>query len=180
MGATSFQCADTGEVHTWVWKECVPLGEVTLDLVTGQVWGWGYGGEDEPPAVQGTLNSQVQLSKAAESYVKEITCRGRHSAFHRGYGLHQDDSRLYFSDMNLVRLILVANAGAVLTFGWGYMDRYNTFGGNQFGQLGTGAEQAETSPKRLDAAILEGKHAKKVSCGARHSTVLKYPSLSVR
>ncbi|XP_022767598.1 ultraviolet-B receptor UVR8-like isoform X6 [Durio zibethinus] len=47
-----------------------------------------------------------------------------------------------------------------------------TFGGNQFGQLGTDAEQVETSPKRLDAASLEGKHAKMVSFGARHSTIL--------
>ncbi|XVF80077.1 hypothetical protein PTKIN_Ptkin15bG0041600 [Pterospermum kingtungense] len=42
------------------------------------------------------------------------------------------------------------------------------FGGNQFGWLSMGAEQAETSPKRLDAASLEGKHVKMVSCGARH------------
>ncbi|KAE8692443.1 Regulator of chromosome condensation family protein isoform 2 [Hibiscus syriacus] len=308
---------DTGEVYTWGWKECVPLGKVTLDMIAGgsfqkeiggkqgpiqteqvspksrglnvgsgmvsqtenrntgeevakrrkisaakeelessasgddyftltpclvnlgpgvritsvaaggrhtlalsdmgQLWGWGYGGEgqlglgsrikmvssphlipcieqntsgkDAPPAVrQGGLNSQVQHSKATGSYVKEIACGGRHSA-------------------------VITDAGAVLTFGWGQYGQCGqgsttdllrptcvsslsdiqvegvsaglwhtvciaadgqvfTFGGNQFGQLGTGAEQAETSPKRLDAAILEGKHAKKVSCGARHSTIL--------
>ncbi|KAK8563797.1 hypothetical protein V6N13_005971 [Hibiscus sabdariffa] len=26
---------NTGEVYTWGWKECVPLGKVTLDLVSG-------------------------------------------------------------------------------------------------------------------------------------------------
>ncbi|CAK7342808.1 unnamed protein product [Dovyalis caffra] len=46
------------------------------------------------------------------------------------------------------------------------------FGGNQFGQLGTGAEQGETLPRLLDAPCLESKQAKMVSCGARHSAVL--------
>ncbi|WRX24445.1 Regulator of chromosome condensation [Theobroma cacao] len=183
----------------------------------GQVWGWGYGGEgqlglgsrikmvssphlipcieqttsgkDRSQAVhQGSLSSQMQLSKAYGSYVKEITCGGRHSA-------------------------VITDAGALLTFGWGLYGQCGqgstsdllkptcvssfsgiqvlgvaaglwhtvciavdgqvyAFGGNQFGQLGTGAEQAETSPRQLDAASLEGKHAKMVSCGARHSAIL--------
>ncbi|XVF08147.1 hypothetical protein REPUB_Repub06bG0200900 [Reevesia pubescens] len=183
----------------------------------GQVWGWGYGGEgqlglgsrikmvssphlipcieqstsgkDRSLAVhQGSLNSQMQLSKAAGSYVKEIACGGRHSA-------------------------VITDAGALLTFGWGQYGQCGqgstsdllrptcisslsdiqvlgvaaglwhticiavdgqvyAFGGNQFGQLGTGAEQAETSPKQLDAASLEGKNVKMVSCGARHSAIL--------
>lgn len=75
----------------------------------GQVWGWGYGGEGQlglgsrikivssPHLIScieqstsgkyrslavhhGSLNSQMQLSKAAGSYVKEIACGGRHSA----------------------------------------------------------------------------------------------------
>ncbi|MQL86761.1 hypothetical protein Taro_019307, partial [Colocasia esculenta] len=46
------------------------------------------------------------------------------------------------------------------------------FGGNQFGQLGTGTDQAETIPKLLDAQCLENKNAKVVSCGARHSAML--------
>ncbi|XP_044473732.1 alsin-like [Mangifera indica] len=50
--------------------------------------------------------------------------------------------------------------------------RVYVFGGNQFGQLGTGADQAETKPKLLDAPILENKRAKVVSCGARHSAML--------
>ncbi|URD78864.1 E3 ubiquitin-protein ligase [Musa troglodytarum] len=47
-----------------------------------------------------------------------------------------------------------------------------SFGGNQFGQLGTGSDQAETLPKQLDAPCLENKNAKLISCGARHSAML--------
>nr|GEX45850.1 wall-associated receptor kinase-like 20 [Tanacetum cinerariifolium] len=46
------------------------------------------------------------------------------------------------------------------------------FGGNQFGQLGTGTDQAETLPRLLDAPSLENEHARVVSCGARHSAVV--------
>ncbi|XP_050945239.1 ultraviolet-B receptor UVR8-like isoform X1 [Cucumis melo] len=46
------------------------------------------------------------------------------------------------------------------------------FGGNQFGQLGTGTDQGETIPRLLDAPILEGKRANRVSCGARHNVIL--------
>ncbi|KAF9602944.1 hypothetical protein IFM89_032826 [Coptis chinensis] len=46
------------------------------------------------------------------------------------------------------------------------------FGGNQFGQLGTGTDQAETLPRVLEAASMEDKHAKIVSCGARHTAVV--------
>ena len=45
------------------------------------------------------------------------------------------------------------------------------FGGNQFGLLGTGADQAETIPRLLEAPSLENLHAKIVSCGARHSAL---------
>ncbi|URE03685.1 E3 ubiquitin-protein ligase [Musa troglodytarum] len=47
-----------------------------------------------------------------------------------------------------------------------------SFGGNQFGQLGTGSDQAETLPKLLDAPCLENKNAKLVSCGARHNAMM--------
>lgn len=47
-----------------------------------------------------------------------------------------------------------------------------SFGGNQFGQLGTGSDQAETLPKLLEAECLENKNAKVVSCGARHSAII--------
>uniref|UniRef100_A0A0D9V7R5 Ultraviolet-B receptor UVR8 n=1 Tax=Leersia perrieri TaxID=77586 RepID=A0A0D9V7R5_9ORYZ len=47
-----------------------------------------------------------------------------------------------------------------------------SFGGNQFGQLGTGSDQAETVPKLVDASSLENKNARTVSCGARHSAIM--------
>lgn len=47
-----------------------------------------------------------------------------------------------------------------------------SFGGNQFGQLGTGSDQAEIVPKLVEASKLENKHARGVSCGARHSAVI--------
>ncbi|KAF8397417.1 hypothetical protein HHK36_016333 [Tetracentron sinense] len=47
-----------------------------------------------------------------------------------------------------------------------------TFGGNQFGQLGTGSDQAEILPRLLEAPSLESKHSKIVSCGARHSAII--------
>ncbi|XP_068340725.1 ultraviolet-B receptor UVR8-like isoform X2 [Pyrus communis] len=46
------------------------------------------------------------------------------------------------------------------------------FGGNQFGQLGTGADEGETLPKILDSPGLGSKHTKVASCGARHSVIL--------
>ena len=46
------------------------------------------------------------------------------------------------------------------------------FGGNQFGQLGTGSDQPETLPKQLEASRFENKHSSMVSCGARHSALL--------
>lgn len=45
-------------------------------------------GKDRSQAVhQGSLSSQMQLSKAYGSYVKEITCGGRHSAVITGQHL---------------------------------------------------------------------------------------------
>lgn len=46
------------------------------------------------------------------------------------------------------------------------------FGGNQFGQLGTGLDQAESIPKLLTASLLESTNAKIVSCGARHNAIV--------
>ncbi|XP_057979918.1 ultraviolet-B receptor UVR8 isoform X2 [Malania oleifera] len=193
-------------------------GRHTLALSdTGQVWGWGYGGEgqlglgsrirmvssphpvpciesssyvkDRSAAVsRGSMSSEGQGFRVPGAYVKGIACGGRHSA-------------------------VITDAGALITFGWGLYgqcgqgstddelsptcvssllgirieaiaaglwhtvcisadgDAY-AFGGNQFGQLGTGVDQAETLPRLLDAPSLENKHAKTVSCGARHSAVI--------
>ncbi|CAA0809389.1 Regulator of chromosome condensation (RCC1) family protein [Striga hermonthica] len=183
---------------------------------TGQVWGWGYGGEGQLglgsrirmvssphliPCIdssfkndrlmghsRGTMVSEGQGYRVPGSYVKAIACGGRHSA-------------------------VITDAGALLTFGWGLYGQCGqgstddelspicvssllgiriegvaaglwhticisadgdvySFGGNQFGQLGTGADQAETLPRLLDAPSLENVHAKIVSCGARHTAVV--------
>ncbi|XP_021290020.1 ultraviolet-B receptor UVR8-like [Herrania umbratica] len=193
-------------------------GRHTLALSDmGQVWGWGYGGEgqlglgsrikmvssphlipcieqttsgkDRSLAVhQGSLSSQMQLSKAYGSYVKEITCGGRHSAVITdagalltfGWGLYGQCGQGSTSD--LLKPTCVSSLSGIQVLGvaaglWHTVcvavdGQVYAFGGNQFGQLGTGAEQAETSPRQLDATSLEGKHAKMVSCGARHSVIL--------
>ncbi|RHN68298.1 putative regulator of chromosome condensation 1/beta-lactamase-inhibitor protein II [Medicago truncatula] len=46
------------------------------------------------------------------------------------------------------------------------------FGGNQFGQLGTGSDQAETLPRLLDCPSLENVNVKTISCGARHTALV--------
>ncbi|KAI4299522.1 hypothetical protein L6164_032974 [Bauhinia variegata] len=46
------------------------------------------------------------------------------------------------------------------------------FGGNQFGQLGTGADPTETLPRLLESPKLENAHARSLSCGARHTAVI--------
>ncbi|TYI62811.1 hypothetical protein E1A91_D10G273100v1 [Gossypium mustelinum] len=193
-------------------------GRHTLALSdTGQVWGWGYGGEGqlglgsrirmvssphpvpciEPSSLgkdrasalsRGSLSSERQSFRVPGSYVKGIACGGRHSA-------------------------VITDAGALLTFGWGLYGQCGqgstddelsptcvssllgiriesvaaglwhtvcvstdgdvyAFGGNQFGQLGTGGDQAETLPRLLDAPSLENTNVKIVSCGARHSAII--------
>ncbi|OMO97266.1 Regulator of chromosome condensation, RCC1 [Corchorus olitorius] len=145
-------------------------------------------GKDRSPAAQGSLNSQAQLSKVVGSYVKEIACGGRHSAVITdagvlltfGWGMYGQCGQGNTSD--LLRPTSVSSLSSIQVLGvaaglWHTMciaadGQVYAFGGNQFGQLGTGAEQAETTPRRLDATSLEGKHAKLVSCGARHSAIL--------
>ncbi|XP_031114818.1 ultraviolet-B receptor UVR8-like isoform X2 [Ipomoea triloba] len=193
-------------------------GRHTLALSDmGQVWGWGYGGEgqlglgsrirmvssphpipciESSPSVKdrgigvshGSMGLEGQGLRVPGSYVKRIACGGRHS-------------------------VVVTDAGALLTFGWGLYGQCGqgstddelsptcvssllgikiegvsaglwhtvsisadgdvyAFGGNQFGQLGTGGDQAETLPRLLDAPNLENVNAKVVSCGARHSTIV--------
>ncbi|XP_006341004.1 RCC1 domain-containing protein 1-like isoform X4 [Solanum tuberosum] len=132
-------------------------GRHTLALSdVGQVWGWGYGGEGQlglgsrikivasPHLIpcldasshgpdrslgspQGSITTGSQKRKALGSYIKSISCGGRHSA-------------------------VITDTGVLLTFGWGL-----------YGQ---------TSPRLVDAPILENKNAKVVSCGARHSAIM--------
>ncbi|KAK9920599.1 hypothetical protein M0R45_029150 [Rubus argutus] len=129
-----------------------------------------------------------QGSKFPGSYVKEIACGGRHSAVITdagalltfGWGLYgqcgqgSTKDQLKVTRVDSLSDTRVKNVAAGL---WHTLcitvdGRVYAFGGNQFGQLGTGAEEAETLPRLLDSSSLENKHAKVVSCGARHSTIL--------
>ncbi|XP_022767592.1 ultraviolet-B receptor UVR8-like isoform X2 [Durio zibethinus] len=138
-------------------------------------------GKDRSLAVQqGSMNSQTQLSKAARSNVKEIACGDAGALLKFGWGLYEQCGQ--GSTTDLLRPTCISSLSCIQVAGvaaglWHTVcidvdGQVYTFGGNQFGQLGTDAEQVETSPKRLDAASLEGKHAKMVSFGARHSTIL--------
>lgn len=146
-------------------------------------------GKDRPSLVhQGSLSSTEDISKVPGSRVKGIACGGRHSAVITdagqlltfGWGLHgqcglgntHDQLRpACVSALSGVKVTGIA-AGLWHTLCFSAEGQVYAFGGNQFGQLGTGADQAETLPKLLDASNLENKRAKIVSCGARHSVVL--------
>ncbi|XP_023910727.1 ultraviolet-B receptor UVR8 isoform X2 [Quercus suber] len=137
---------------------------------------------------KGSMSSSTQVSKVPGSYVKGIACGGRHSAVitdagalltfgwglygQCGHGTNNDQLRpTCVSSLSGKQVEKVA-AGLWHTICITVEGHVYAFGGNQFGQLGTGAEQAETLPRLLDAPSLESKHAKIVSCGARHSTIL--------
>ncbi|XP_031275155.1 ultraviolet-B receptor UVR8-like isoform X3 [Pistacia vera] len=137
---------------------------------------------------QGSMNPSAQVSKVAGTYVKGIACGGRHSALltdagalltfgwglygQCGHGSTNDVLRpTCVSSLTGVQVEKIA-AGLWHTMCISVEGRVYVFGGNQFGQLGTGADHAETIPRLLDAPILESKRAKVVSCGARHSAML--------
>ncbi|PSR93138.1 Ultraviolet-B receptor like [Actinidia chinensis var. chinensis] len=145
--------------------------------------------KDRPMALsRGGLSSEGQDFRVPGSYVKGIACGGRHSAIITdagallafGWGLYgqcgqgSTDDELSPTCVTTLLGIRIEGVAAGL---WHTVcissdgDVY-AFGGNQFGQLGTGTDQAETLPKLLDAPSLENMHAKIVSCGARHSAVV--------
>ncbi|KAG8649356.1 ultraviolet-B receptor UVR8 isoform X3 [Manihot esculenta] len=137
---------------------------------------------------QGSLNSSAQASKFPGSYVKEIACGGRHSAvvtdagalFTFGWGLYGQCGQGSTNDQLRPTCIPTLSSIQVESVAAGLWHtvcitanrRVYAFGGNQFGQLGNGADQDETRPTLLDAPSLESKRAKMVSCGARHSAIL--------
>ncbi|KAK4749497.1 hypothetical protein SAY87_026946 [Trapa incisa] len=193
-------------------------GRHTLALSdTGQVWGWGYGGEGQLglgsrtkmvasphliPCIQpsnvgkdgalvgknGGTSSAAQLSKAPGSCVKQIACGGRHSAVVTdagvlltfGWGLYGQCGNGSTSDQlrpTCVSSLIETSIGGIAAGLWHTLcvtidGHVYSFGGNQFGQLGTGTEHAETLPRLLECPGLKEKHVKIVSSGARHNTVL--------
>ncbi|XP_031371927.1 ultraviolet-B receptor UVR8 isoform X2 [Punica granatum] len=147
-----------------------------------------YAKERSMTLPRGSVSSEMQSYRVPGTYVKQIACGGRHSAVITdagalltfGWGLYgqcgqgsTDDELSPTCVSSLLGIPIVAVAAGL----WHTIcisadgDVYS-FGGNQFGQLGTGSDQAETLPRLLDASILENVHTKAVSCGARHSAVI--------
>ncbi|KAK3031926.1 hypothetical protein RJ639_036722, partial [Escallonia herrerae] len=137
---------------------------------------------------RGSMGSEGHGFRVLGNYVKGIACGGRHSAVITdagalltfGWGLYgqcgqgsTDDelSPVCVSSLLGIRIEDVA-AGLWHTVSISADGDVYAFGGNQFGQLGTGADQAETLPRLLDAPGLESMQAQRVSCGARHSAVV--------
>ncbi|PIA60479.1 hypothetical protein AQUCO_00300167v1 [Aquilegia coerulea] len=147
-----------------------------------------YGKDRFLAASRGNVMSEGQICKAPGSYVKGIACGGRHSAVVTdagalltfGWGLYGQCGQGSTDDElspTCVSSLLGIQIEKVATGLWHTVcistegDVY-AFGGNQFGQLGTGADQAETLPRVLEALNMEDKNAKVVSCGARHTAVI--------
>ncbi|KAK9127044.1 hypothetical protein Syun_015841 [Stephania yunnanensis] len=119
--------------------------------------------KERPPSVtRGSMSSEAQVYKAPGTYVKGIACGGRHSAVITdagavltfGWGLYgqcgqgsTDDelSPLCVSSLLGIQIKGIA-AGLWHTVCISADGDVYSFGGNQFGQLGTGADQAEVLP----------------------------------
>ncbi|GAB4827503.1 hypothetical protein Ancab_034386 [Ancistrocladus abbreviatus] len=133
-------------------------------------------------------HSELDALRAPGSYIKGIACGGRHSAVITdagtlltfGWGLYGQCGQGSTDDElspTCVSSLLGIRIEGVATGLWHTVcvsadGAMYAFGGNQFGQLGTGSDQAETLPRLLDAPGLENAHATIVSCGARHSAMV--------
>ncbi|CAL9046332.1 ultraviolet-B receptor UVR8-like isoform X1 [Musa acuminata AAA Group] len=140
------------------------------------------------PAAKGKQSSDGQAYKLIGSCVKAIACGGRHSVavtdtgalLTFGWGLYgqcgqgSTDDELSPTCVSSLLGVTIQGVAAGLwhTVCTSADGGVYSFGGNQFGQLGTGSDQAETLPKLLDAPCLENKNAKLVSCGARHNAMM--------
>ncbi|WJX38334.1 hypothetical protein P8452_26007 [Trifolium repens] len=137
---------------------------------------------------QGSMSSEGQNFRIPGSCIKAIACGGRHSAVITdagavlafGWGLYgqcgqgsTDDelSPTCVSSLLGIRIEGVA-AGLWHTVCTSADGDVYAFGGNQFGQLGTGSDQAEVLPRLLDCQSLENENVKSISCGARHTALV--------
>nr|XP_011466532.1 PREDICTED: protein RCC2 homolog isoform X2 [Fragaria vesca subsp. vesca] len=143
---------------------------------------------DQSASGKDRFSAVSQSSKFPGSYVKEIACGGRHSAVITdtgalltfGWGLYgqcgqgntKDQLKVTRVESLMDTRVKSIAAGLWHTLCISVDGCVYAFGGNQFGQLGTGVEEAETLPRLLNSSSLENKHATAVSCGARHSTIL--------
>ncbi|XP_027330270.1 ultraviolet-B receptor UVR8-like [Abrus precatorius] len=147
-----------------------------------------YGKDWSTTLARGSIGSDGQNFRIPGSYVKKIACGGRHSTVITdagalltfGWGLYGQcgqgttDDELSPTCVSSLLGIQIEGVAAglwhtVCTTADG--DVY-AFGGNQFGQLGTGADQAETLPSLVDSPSLENTHVKNISCGARHTALI--------
>ncbi|RYR65462.1 hypothetical protein Ahy_A03g011401 isoform B [Arachis hypogaea] len=148
-----------------------------------------YGKDRLSSLACGSMGSEGHNFRVPGSYVKGIACGGRHSvvitdagavlAF--GWGLYGQKCGQGSTDDELsptcVSSLLGMQIEGVAAGLWHTVcisadgDVY-AFGGNQFGQLGTGTDQAETIPRLLDAPSLENVSVKRISCGARHTATI--------
>ncbi|KAG5095220.1 hypothetical protein JHK84_050808 [Glycine max] len=145
-------------------------------------------GKDKSSAFHQGSGAGAQGSNVTGSYVMDISCGGRHSVVITdagalltfGWGLYGQCGQGNNVDQlrpTLVPSLLGTRVEKIAAGLWHTLcvtvnGQIYAFGGNQFGQLGTGTDQPETSPRQLDASRFENKHSSIVSCGARHSALL--------
>nr|KYP55805.1 putative E3 ubiquitin-protein ligase HERC5 [Cajanus cajan] len=145
-------------------------------------------GKDKSSAFHQGSSAGAQGSNVPGSFVMEIACGGRHSVVITdagalltfGWGLYGQCGQGSNADQlrpTLVPSLLGTKVEKIAAGLWHTLcvtvnGHIYAFGGNQFGQLGTGSDQPETSPRQLDASRFENKHSRIVSCGARHSALL--------
>ncbi|KAG5092137.1 hypothetical protein JHK82_050915 [Glycine max] len=145
-------------------------------------------GKDKSSAFHQGSGAGAQGSNVTGSYVMDISCGGRHSVVITdagalltfGWGLYGQCGQGNNVDQlrpTLVSSLLGTRVEKIAAGLWHTLcvtvnGQIYAFGGNQFGQLGTGTDQPETSPRQLDASRFENKHSSIVSCGARHSALL--------
>ncbi|KAJ7520673.1 hypothetical protein O6H91_19G016700 [Diphasiastrum complanatum] len=139
----------------------------------------------------GGRNSEGQtlgyVQKIPGKHIVDIACGGRHSVLLTdggalvtfGWGLYgqcgqgsTDDelSPCYVSSLGGLQVVGVA-AGLWHTLCITNTGDVYAFGGNQFGQLGVGGDQAEMFPRLVETSVLEEQNAICVSAGARHSAI---------
>ncbi|XP_059305547.1 ultraviolet-B receptor UVR8-like isoform X8 [Lycium ferocissimum] len=132
-------------------------GRHTLALSdVGQVWGWGYGGEG-----QLGLGSRIKIVASPHLIpCLDTSSHGLDRSLGSPQGSITTGSQTRKALGSYVKRIacggrhsaVITDAGVLLTFGWGL-----------YGQ---------TSPRLVDASVLENKNAKVVSCGARHNAIM--------
>ncbi|XP_030472757.1 ultraviolet-B receptor UVR8-like isoform X2 [Syzygium oleosum] len=137
---------------------------------------------------QGSISSGLQTPKMPGNYVRGIACGGRHSAVITdtgalltfGWGLYGQCGQGSTNDQlrpTCVSSLLGTAIGGIAAGLWHTIcvsteGQLYSFGGNQFGQLGTGGESVETLPRLLECPEWKGRQVKTVSSGARHNAVL--------